>query len=263
MTADPTPLDLAHAAMEAAPGDDALRLRYYERLADGELFLLLQEEPDGDTLSPQVYDLTDGPVVLAFDREERLAEFAGEIVPYAALPGRVMAAMLAGQGVGLGVNLGAASAMILPTYALDWLAQTLDSAPETVEAMPDQFTAPVGVPEVLVAALNEKLARAGGLASSVLLAGVTYDDGRRGHMLAFVDAVQGAEQALARAAAEALVFSGLDAGEMDVTFLDSNAPATQSMANVALRFDLPQPEAQQSTSPAAPGSNPDRPPILR
>ena len=33
------------------------------------------------------------PVVLVFDREERLAEFSGGIAPYAALPGRVVAAM--------------------------------------------------------------------------------------------------------------------------------------------------------------------------
>ncbi len=44
---DLTPLDTAHAAMEAAPADDAARLRFYERLADSEMFLLLSEEvPD-------------------------------------------------------------------------------------------------------------------------------------------------------------------------------------------------------------------------
>ncbi len=35
-----TPLDRAHAAMEAMPQDDAARLRFFERLADVELFLL-------------------------------------------------------------------------------------------------------------------------------------------------------------------------------------------------------------------------------
>ena len=39
---DLTPLDIAHGAMEAAPNDDAIRLAFYERLGDGELFLLLE-----------------------------------------------------------------------------------------------------------------------------------------------------------------------------------------------------------------------------
>ena len=39
-----TDLDQAHAAMETAPEDDTARLRFYERLADTELFMLLGAE---------------------------------------------------------------------------------------------------------------------------------------------------------------------------------------------------------------------------
>ena len=46
-----TPLDQAHAAMEAAPEDDAARLRFFERLADSELFILLDKEPEGDRIA--------------------------------------------------------------------------------------------------------------------------------------------------------------------------------------------------------------------
>ena len=49
---DQTPLDTAHTAMDATPDDDAARLRFFERLADSELFLLLQGEATGDSLSP-------------------------------------------------------------------------------------------------------------------------------------------------------------------------------------------------------------------
>jgi hypothetical protein len=50
----------------------------------------------------------------------------------------------------------------------------------------------------LIAALDGKLARAGGLARAALLARVDYVGGRRGHLMAFVDALPGAEAALAR-----------------------------------------------------------------
>ena len=257
-----TLLDAAHAALSADPESDALRLRFYERLADGEMFLLLEREAQGDKLDPRIFPLESGPVVLVFDREERLAEFSGGIAPYAALPGRVIAGLLKGQGIGLGVNLGVApSEMLLPPEAMDWLAEALETGPQQAEALPEQFFAPKGLPEVLVTALDAKLARAGGLAVAALIAGVTYRGGRRGHLLAFVDAVAGAEDALARAAHEALVFSGLEAGEMDVTFLRSADPATASMARVALRFDLPQPEAPDTT-PKPPGMDPAKPPRL-
>jgi len=256
-----TPLDAAYEAMAA---DEDRRLGFYERLADGEMFLLLEEEAQGDTLKPRMFPLEDGPVVLVFDLEERLADFAGGIAPYAALPGRAVARMLAGQGIGLGINLGGApSEMILPPEAVDWLAGMLDTAPEEVEAQPESFHAPKGLPEALLSGLDAKLARAGGLAGAALLAAVTYQGGRRGHLLAFVDAAPGAEDALARAAAEALAFSGIDAGEMDVVFLSGDDPATAAMARVALRFDLPEPVRPEPVQPSAPGTDPSRPPKLR
>ncbi|NCO17535.1 MAG: SseB family protein [Alphaproteobacteria bacterium] len=266
MTAPTTALDAAHAAMTTSPDDAAARLRYFERLADGELFLLLAAEAEGDNLVPKVFDLEGGPVVLAFDLEERLAEFAAGVgVPYAALPGRVIATTLAGQGVGLGVNLGVApSALLLEPATLDWLAAMLRHGPAEAEDHPQAFHAPAALPPGLVQGLSAKLARAGGLASHALLAGVTYRGGRRGHMLAFIDARAGAEAPLAHASAEALTFSGVDAGELDVTFLASNDPACAAMAAFALRFDLPQPAAVQvAAAPQAPGSDPARPPILR
>lgn len=257
-----TLLDAAHAAVSADPDNDALRLRFYERLADGEMILLLEREVEGDQVTPRVFDLEGGPVVLIFDREERLSAFSGGIAPYAALPGRVIAGMLKGQGIGLGVNLGVApSSMLLPPEALDWLALALETGPVAAEGKPEAFHAPKGLPEALLTGLDAKLARAAGLASGVLLAGVSYAGGRRGHLLAFLDAAPGAEETLARAVSEALVFSGVEAGELDVAFLVTGGPVADAMARVALRFDLPEPEVPDG--PAAPGMQPDKPPILR
>jgi hypothetical protein len=258
-----TLLDAAHSAVSARPEDETARLRFYERLADGEMFLLLEHEAVGEVLDPKVFDLEDGPVVLVFDREERLAEFSGGIAPYAALPGRVIAGLLKGQGIGLGVNLGVApSEMLLPPEAMDWLAEALEGGPEEVEAAPAEFLAP-SVPEAVVAGLDAKLVKAGGLAVAALLAGVVYQDGRRGHMLAFVDAVPEAKAALARAAREALVFSGVEAGELDVGFVAAGDAAAIAMSRLALRFDLPVIEAPVAAAPVAPGMDPARPPKLR
>lgn len=262
-----TPLDAAFAATDAKPEDDAARLRLYQQIADAELFLLLTDEASGDTLSPRVFPLVDGPVVLAFDSEDRLAAFTDGPAPYAALPGRIIAGQLAGQGIGLGINLGVAPAStILPPAAMDWLVNTLAAAPEETSAKPRAFHAPRALPENLASALADKLARAGGLASAALLAAVDYSDDRRGHMLAFLDARPGAEAALARAVAEALTFSGVEAGELDVTFLSASDPSATALARVARRFDLPEPvrhEPAAQAAPAAPGMDPDRPPRLR
>jgi hypothetical protein len=263
MTDTPTALDAAYIAMEDDPADDAARLAFYARLSESELFLLLERDAQGTDIAPQVFALEDGPTVLAFDREDRLAAFSGGVAAYAALPGRVIAAQLAGQGLALAVNLGAPSAIMLPNDILVWLTDVLRHGPDQTEAMPQQFRAPAALPGALLAAIDAKLARAQGLAAAALLAAVDYADGRRGHMLAFLDAKPGAEPALARAVSEALTFSGIDAGELDVTFLEAQSHAAEAMAAHALRFDLPAPEAPAVTTPAAPGMDPARPPKLR
>ncbi len=261
---DTTRLDTAHAAMQADLDNDAARLRFYERLADGELFLLLVEDPKGDDISPEMFELEGDKYVLVFDREERLAEFVGHVAPYAALPGRVIAGMLAGQNIGLGVNLGVASSSILiPAEAMSWLSDTLGQGPEQVEAHISEVTAPAGLPEVLITALDAKLASAGGLAGCACLGGIVYDDGRRGHLLGFIDPVEGAQSALAGAANEALTFSGVEAGQMDVGFFTSHEPIAQSLLRVGLKFDLPEPVAAEPAAPKAPGMDPDSPPILK
>jgi len=245
-----TALDDAHAAMETDPQDDIARLRFYERLADGELFVLLTDDLEGHEITPELFELDEEKYVLVFDREERLSAFVGKAAPYAALPGRAIVGMLAGQRIGLGINLGvAASSILIPSEAVEWLSQTLKTTPETIEARIAEVLAP-SMPEKLVKALDIKLASAGGLAS-------------QGHLLGFIDTVEGAEHALATAANEALTFSGLDEGEIDVGFFAHREEIARKLSTLGLRFDLPAPEQPQTVTTSAPGSDPDKPPILK
>jgi hypothetical protein len=118
-------LDLAHKAMIDAPDNEVARLAYYHCLADCELYVLLATEPvDGDMV-PAIFSLETGTFVLVFDREERLADFAAGPVPYAVLPGRVIAGQLSGQSLGIGVNLGGSEgAFVMPQWPVErrrWL----------------------------------------------------------------------------------------------------------------------------------------------
>ena len=128
-----TELDRAYEGFES---DDAARLRFFSALADAELYVLLDSEPSGDDISPRLFPVEDTQVVLAFDTQERLAEFAKEAVPYVALPGRIIAQLLSDAGLGLGLNLDVAtSSTLLPTEALRWLVDTLEqNAPGALEA---------------------------------------------------------------------------------------------------------------------------------
>ncbi len=257
-----TPLDEAHAAMETE-GTDAARLRWFDRLAASELFLLLEAEAEGQTVRPRVFEVEDGAFVCVFDREERLAAFAGEAAPYASLSGRALSGMLEGQGLGLAVNLGTGAEMLLDQEAVAWLAGMLATRPDEVEEAPEEISAPGALPEALLTALDSRLASAAGLARRAALVAVAYSGGRRGHLMAFVDAVPEAEPSLARLVGEALSFSGLEAGTLDVGFFRGDDPISPRLVRAGLMFDLPDLQDPQAGAPVAPGADPDRPPRLR
>jgi hypothetical protein len=255
-----TPLDRAHAAMMAAPEDERARRLFLERLADTELSVLLDGEAGQDRWTPAVYPVEGGDYVLGFDSDARLAEFLGTAADFAALPGRTLAELLAGRGLGLGLNLGvAASSMLLPPEMIRWMAEALSLAPAAAQ-LPERLTR--GIPPApLLVALSSRLEKAGGLAARAILAGADYEDGRAGLFLAVEAALPGTEAALRQTVAEAVAFAGADV-RLDVAFLDADDPLLTEAVTIGIEIAMPLPEPPR-VEIMAPGSDPDRPPKLR
>lgn len=269
-----TSLDAALRRVAETPDDAAARLDMHAELSRAELFVLLEAEVTGDRMAPRVFELSEGRAVLAFASEMRLAEFAGAAAAYAALPGRVLVTMLAevheGEPLSLLVNPDADHAAFLPHEALVWLAQTLAApAPQELRGTPRALFAPdlpAMVLDRLVPALERRLGRMPGLARAVLAA-VDWAEGGRGHLLALSGLPETAHPPVARAVAEALALSGLDAAALDVVFPSEAMMARIAACGVSLSpepFEIPadQMVTPQNSPGANPGLDPDRPPKL-
>ncbi|MSU89188.1 SseB family protein [Rhodobacteraceae bacterium 2CG4] len=255
-----TALDRAHARMLAAGETEAARRGFFAALAAAELCVLLEEEPaaGSDRVRPLTVDSEAGPVVLAFDTADRLAGFVAGPAAMAALPGRELAALLAGRGLGLGLNLSAApSAMLLPAEAMSWLAEAVAVAAEVPAASVAGISAPRGLPGGFTAALAEALPRLPARPQRALLVHAARTDGAGGPLLALVGVPETARAGCGTALAEALGLAGYAAQALDLVFLDAGAALAGRMAPHALVLDLPGP------APAIPGADPDRPPNLR
>lgn len=231
--------------------DPAARALVLRTLADTLLFLALDgDDPDAVPARLRVLELPDdGPAALACDDEARLAAVVGGPVAHVAMPGRAAARLLAAQGVGLLVNPGAPSQMLLDAAALDWLGRALDPVPVAEVAQPGLLAAPdPDVVAVLAPALGERLADMAGLTSAVTL----LRAGDR-HLIAVHGADAAAQPRLAKAIAELLAFLPPLPEPVDVTFADLPLPH----GAVTLRPQAVPPD------PASDPPRPKGPPILR
>ncbi len=253
-----TPLD-ALCALPFHDLADAARARVLNRLADTEIFVALAGDPEGDRVQLRLFDLPSGRMAVAADAEDRLAAFFAGPVAHAALPGRALAAMLAPEGIALMVNPGAPSEMLLDPEMLGWLAQALQSAPAEDQAGPARLLPPA--PE-MVAALAEPLAARltdmAGLAQGAALVSAEWPDGARGHLIVLSGVAEGRRPLIAKALAELIAFLPPLPQPCDVAF-DLAVPEQA----LVLRLEPVAPAPAPRSAPRAPGSDPDKPPILR
>lgn len=259
-----TPLDSAFSKMSSDPESDLLRLQFYERFAEAELFLVLCEDAKEDTAKPLILDMNNEQFALVFDTEDRLAEFAEKPTPYLTLSGRRIARQLAGQNIGIGLNLGdAPSSTMISSETIDWLNENLSNDVSETQARPKIFSAPKNIPENLLTAIDAKLSNMSGVISAAYLAEVTYENNSKGSILAILDAPNYAQTGITEAIAEALQFSGVDAATLDVTFLSSGDSVVRHLDSVAIKFEIPELILPKAPAPKPPGSDPNKPPKLR
>lgn len=253
-----TPLD-ALCAVPFHDLPDAARARVLNRLADTEIFVALARDPEGERIALRLFDLPSGRMAIAADMEDRLADFFAGPVAHAALPGRALAQMLAAEGIALMVNPGAPSEMLLDPATLGWLSQALQSAPAEDQAGPARLSAPA--PD-MVAALAEPLAARltdmAGLAETAALVAAEWPEGARGHLIVLSGVAEDHRPLVAKALAELIAFLPPLPQACDVAF-DLAVPDNALL----LRLDPVQPRPEPKSAPRAPGSDPDKPPILR
>ncbi|MGB0959289.1 MAG: SseB family protein [Halocynthiibacter sp.] len=265
---DQTAIDIAFDVMQNAPDPAQAQPQYLARISDSLLYILLTKEIDDGQMEPELFDVDGTAIVLAFDTSERLVEFTQTPSPYVEMSGRALVQMLEGEGLGLGINLGAASENLLAPEAVDWMAVTLDERPQDVEERIEEITAPKNMPENLLLSLGAKLAMAGRLADCAYMMSATYASGRVGTLMAFIGAEDWAREPLAQAVQEVLSFSGYETGEVDVSFFLADDPVVANFEAHGLKLEMPEPQPQEIDiqelgGPKAPGMDPDAPPKLR
>jgi hypothetical protein len=160
--------------------------------------------------------------------------------------------------------MGDDTAFLMPTEAVSWLAAALHAVPGTTGEVAVRWQAPRR--QGLAGRLSAVLAGFGDHADRAWLAEATFADTRRSDVLVIEGARASVRPALAKAAAEGLLFLGAVAEGIDVAFLSPDEVAAQAIEGRAEPVALPKSPVQAVPAPRhpdPPGMDPDRPPLLR
>lgn len=247
-----TPLD-ALCAMPFHQADEAARSAVLHLLADTALFAAMEKEAMLDQARLMRLDTGNGQIAVACDTDDRLATFFGRPVDYASMPGRVLAGLLAREGVGLLVNPGSPSEMLLEPQLLAWLVDALAGEPDTAKGRATLSAPDPQVVQDFMPALGKRLADMAGIATAATLARAIWQDGREGHLVLVEGADPHFEPAIAKALAELAAFLPPLPGGLDVSF--AALPIPQGAPRIVIEA------APQAETPSVPKKT--GPPILR
>ncbi len=254
-----TQLDAAYGAMMADPDNDSLRSAYYGVLAATEVFVLLEREAT-QRIEPQLLEMDGIRYALIFDTDARLASFCDAPTPYGAMSGRALVEAIGGARLGLAVNPGVAEASIfVPPEAVEWMRARVGADIEEGGQRIVALNAPMVESVELLKAIDGRLAVFAGEGRSAYLVEAQYE-ADTAHLMVLVGVPEAARASIAGGLAEALRFLVPDMA-FDTMFVDAGAEIVAAASRVGLRFDMA-PEKAVPTAPQAPGSDPDKPPIL-
>lgn len=242
------------------PADETACRAFYDQVAHCELHVLLEGEASGDQATPRLIASDLGRFVLAFDRADRLSDFASGVAPSLSLPGKELCALLAPLGLGLGLNVDVSDyPYLLPADTVAWIAGTL-AEPQPHEALsrPSALRRPADVAPGFLDALRSRLSQLPGAAKQAILSSATYSGTEERLLLGIVDADPERHPDLTGTVRDAVALLMPD-HPLDIAFFGGGDPLTAALRRNGLTFDFP--EAQQII-PGAPGMDPDKPPRL-
>ena len=233
------------------------RLILFKRFLDAELFILIDDPEDP---KPKLMNLTEGQILLGFDAEEKLVEFAGDKAFFISLTGRNLLAQNISVGIALNLtNIG--GGYILTNEVLRWLEKNTQAKQGNVIRLPKKIVSPSIASETFIKLLDETLALSPGLANYAILVQDISEETTSNLLLIFVEAGEAFQDILAQHISEAFKLSNLQGVTLDIIFAKPNEELIKKALKIGLRFDLP--SIQEAPKPKAPGMDPKKPPILR
>ena len=178
--------------------------------------------------------------MLCYESNEKLTNFITQEAAHALLSFKKIITLIKNRQIGIALNIGDNSGVLLDLEAVEWLWKVILSNPaEELGSIPTEFKFPNLVDEFLLSNLKIALETMSGMANRVVLAKAHYKDLTEGFFLGFIDTPQLFHQLIRERVLDIVKLDKSDSIFVDVAFLSSSTELATQLSKKGLNVNFP------------------------
>jgi len=233
-------IDDLHSAMEQNPSSGESRLDFYLSMVSHDFLIVLEDDNFSNELKPRVFELEQGNFVLCFDDHEKLSTFFNKEITYVIISFKTIIDFLREKKVGIAINLGKPSGVLLDLAAIKWMDQILfDTEEQELTAMPIKIEFPHLIDEKFLLNLKRIIPKIAGFVTKIVLAKAYYGSLNSSYILAFINSPKLFRAEIKDKVSDTIKLNSVNDLAVDITFLDSSTKLANELCLHGMEIEIP------------------------
>ena len=243
-------IDELYSYLYSEPSNINRKLEFYQRILGNDFLVVLENSDFEEDLRPCIFDTQEGRFLLCFENNEKLTNFVTQETTHALLSFKEIIKLIKNKKIGIALNIGDHSGVLLDLKAVGWIDQVISTGPaEELSSIPIKFEFPNLVDDCLFDNLQIVVKKLSGMAKKVILARAHYEDLSVSYFLGFIDSPQLFHALIREGVLDIVKLDKSDNTFVDVAFLSSSTELASQLVANGLRIRLPKTQTYNKNVP--------------
>lgn len=233
-------IDELYSLLYSEPSNTDRKLEFYQRILGDDFLVVLENSDFEEDLQPYIFDTHEGRFLLCFENNNKLTNFVTSETSHALFPFKEIIKAIKNKKIGIALNLGDQSGVLLDLKAVDWIDKVISTGQaEELSSTPIKFEFPNLVDGILFDNLKLAVKKLSKMTKKVVLARARYKDLSVSHFLGFIDSPQVFHELIKERVLDIVKLDKSDSVFVDVAFLSSSTELASQLIESGLIITLP------------------------
>jgi hypothetical protein len=243
-------IDELYTCVYNEPNNIVRKLDFYLRILGSNFFVVLENSDFEEDLRPSIFDTQEGKFLLCFESIEKLTNFITKETAHAVLSFKEIIELIKNKKIGIALNVGDHSGVLLDLEAVDWIQQVISTGPsEELNSIPIEFEFPNQADKNLFDNLKITLKTVSGMTKKVVLAHAHYKDLSFSCFIGFIDTPRLFHELIRERVLDTVKLDKSNSVFVDVAFLSSSMELASKLLANGLTVQFPKVQRENKNGP--------------